>query len=296
MEHVSVMLNEAIDFLNLKPDGVYVDCTFGGGGYSRRILERCSCKLVGIDRDPFVIPISVSLNEKFSNRFSFFNGTYSLIDKAIEQAGFKKVDGVVLDLGVSSFQIDDPDRGFSFKNDGPLDMRMDRQGVTALDVIKHVSETQLADIIYEYGEERKSRRIAKAIKANLKRVQTTADLASVVRSVLPKNYKKDPATRTFQALRIYVNDELGELERFFDKCLSILNFGSRVVVVTFHSLEDRIVKTRFNEFCKGRKIANLIIKKPMTPSDLEVKSNARARSAKLRVIEYTGGNSNDHSK
>ncbi len=296
MEHVSVMLNEAIEFLNLKPDGVYVDCTFGGGGYSREILGRCSCKLVGIDRDPFVIPISVSLNEKFGDRFSFFNGTYSLIDEAIEQAGFKKVDGIVLDLGVSSFQIDDPDRGFSFKNDGPLDMRMGQQGVTALDIIKRVSEAQLADIIYEYGEERKSRRIAKAIKSNLKSVRTTADLASIVRSVLPKDYRKDPATRTFQALRIYVNDELGELEKFFDKCLSILNFGARVVVVTFHSLEDRIVKTRFNEFCKDRKIANLIIKKPMSPSELEIKSNARARSAKLRVIEYTGGDSNDYSK
>lgn len=290
------MLNEAVDFLNLKQDGVYVDCTFGGGGYSQEILKRSGCRLLGIDRDPFVIPISVSMRGKFGDRFFFFNGAYSRIGEALESIGVAKVDGVVLDLGVSSFQIDDPERGFSFKNDGPLDMRMEMVGKTALDAIRQLPENKLADIIYEFGEERKSRRIAKAIKANLRHIQTTSDLANTVRAVLPKDFRKDPATRTFQALRIYVNDELGELDAFLNKCLPFLNIGARVVVVTFHSLEDRIVKTRFNEFCKDRKIANLIVKKPIVPSYEEIKNNVRSRSAKLRVIEYIGDIRNDCSK
>lgn len=288
MQHIPVLLDEVLEYLAPKDGCVYFDGTFGGGGYTKAVLDSCNCRVIAVDRDPFVVPIAKNIKETYGNRFEFVRSEYDRLGEILSEFGIDKLDGIVLDLGISSFQIDDPDRGFSFSKNGNLDMRMGQSGKTALDVINELSESKLADVIYEYGEEHFSRRIARAIKNNLKCIKTTQDLADVIRSVLRKNFKRDAATKTFQALRIYVNDELSQLEGILKVGCNYLNSNGRFVVVSFHSLEDRLVKVRFNELAKEQGRASILTKKPICPTDTEIRLNMRSRSAKLRAIEYNG--------
>lgn len=299
--HVPVLLNEVLEAMNLKNGGVYLDCTFGAGGYSKAMLACCNCEVIGVDRDPNVKHIADEVAASYPNRFKFWNTDFA----AIESLGFPKLDGVVMDIGVSSMQIDDPVRGFSFQKDGPLDMRMDPQiPLSAADVVNQFEAEELANIIYNLGDERFSRRIAGAIilQRQKKNFATTLELAECVKSAVGRyNDQIHPATRTFQALRIFVNDELNQLQNALKAAKNILWPGGRLVVVTFHSGEDRLVKHYFNELA-GKKAktgylpfgegivsdkANfkLVYKKAIQPSATEVRANQRARSAKLRAIE-----------
>lgn len=308
------MLPEVLESLNPVKGGVYVDGTFGAGGYTRAILDQAECTVIAIDRDEDADARAQDLSDRYGDRFVFQAGCFGDVERLLSDAGFAQVDGFVLDLGVSSFQIDEAGRGFSFRFDGPLDMRMglaadDGSGaMSAADIVNTYPEEQLADIIYLYGEERKSRRVAKAIVARRKeqKFETTLDLADLVRSCVPKSKDGiDPATRTFQALRIAVNDELGELERALDAAQRILKPGGRLVVVSFHSLEDRMVKGYLKDKSSGggsggsrympavqsdkQVIFELVSRKAILPSDKEVAENARSRSAKLRVAARVGG-------
>ena len=306
MSHAPVMLNEVLDALQPTGGEVYVDGTFGAGGYTKAILDKANCKVVAIDRDVGAIERAQTLKAQYGDRLIFIHGRFGDVENLLKSAGFEKVDGFVLDLGVSSMQIDQAERGFSFRFDGPLDMRMDvSQGPTAADIVNRMDETALANLIYEFGEERKSRRIAKKIVERRKGqpFTTTSDLANVVRSCVPKSKKDgiDPATRTFQALRIAVNDELGELDAALKASAHILNPKGRMVVVSFHSLEDSRVKNylrgQSGEAPQGSrhvpqakaaaKIFDLISRKAIAPSDEETRSNSRARSAKLRAAIRT---------
>ncbi|MDH3504428.1 MAG: 16S rRNA (cytosine(1402)-N(4))-methyltransferase RsmH [Nitrospirota bacterium] len=292
--HVPVLAEEICHWLNLKPCGIYVDCTLGVGGTSLKILENSgkNAHIVGLDRDPEALAYAEKNLERYKLFVKIYHGNYSHITEFVHQAGFEKVDGVVFDLGVSSLQLDQSERGFSFSLSGPLDMRMDQtQGVTAGDLVNHLPEKELADVIFSYGEERYSRRIARAIvqarSASL--IQTTQALVSVLERALPFAYKKGRlhfATRTFQALRIRVNRELDLLEPALRDAVDLLKEGGRVCVVAFHSLEDRIVKHTFRSMAQGEhpRVA-LLVKKPVIPSALEIQHNPRARSAKLRVAE-----------
>ncbi len=299
--HKPVMLPEVLRNLAPKKNEVYLDATFGAGGYSRAILESCECKVYAIDRDPSTVMLADALARDFPGRFLLLAGNFGDMLSLLAAEGVSKIDGIVMDIGVSSMQIDQAERGFSFKNDGPLDMRMSQQGVSAQMLVNQLPEKELADMIYEYGEERASRAIAKAIVAEreVTTILTTGHLADVVRKVV-RGGEIDPATRTFQALRIKVNDELGELERALADAPQLLNAGGRLIVVTFHSLEDRIVK-RFlrppqratsrhdmaalveSEHDAGRTPFDLPFKKAILASDEERKTNPRARSAKMRV-------------
>lgn len=297
-EHVSVLLREVVAMLDPQDSCTYFDGTFGGGGYTRAILDAAKkCKVIACDRDPFVQKIAGDFQQKYGDRFAFHHAKFSDIKSILraEKNGNQTagIDGVVLDLGVSNFQISDADRGFSFKLDGPLDMSMGLCEENALDVLHECTEKQLADIIYRYGEEVFSRRIAKAIKLNLSNIKTTADLAELVRKCVRKKGKTDPATKTFQALRMFVNDELGELEKVLQDAAGLLNPGGKIIVVTFHSLEDRIVKYFFRDLTTRKNNADeneyekqfhLINKKPLTPSEEEIAANPKSRSAKLRGI------------
>ncbi|HEY4075757.1 MAG TPA: 16S rRNA (cytosine(1402)-N(4))-methyltransferase RsmH [Rhizomicrobium sp.] len=292
--HLPVMLNEVLEALSPRDGAHYVDGTFGGGGYSRAILEAADCKVLGIDRDPDAIARGQALVQRFGGRLTLVQGEFSNMDQFTQAS-----DGVVLDLGVSSFQFDQPARGFSFREDGPLDMRMSLSGESAADFVNSADHSTLASVIARYGEEKNARRIATAIIA-ARPITGTAQLAAIVSEAqgpAALRFAIHPATRTFQALRIYVNDELGELERGLDAALNILNPQGRLVVVSFHSLEDRIVK----QFLAGRSTAaprasrhvpvaaapkaafQLLSNRPRTPSAQELKSNPRARSAKLRA-------------
>lgn len=287
-EHVPVLLSEVVSILAPKDFGIYFDGTFGGGGYTRAILEAAKCRVIACDRDSFVKKFAENFEEKYGDRFSFHHAKFSDIKSVLagEKCDASGIDGVVLDLGVSNFQISKPERGFSFKLDGPLDMSMGLSEKNALDVLHKCSEKQLADIIYRYGEEVFSRRIAKAIKSDISQIKTTRDLAELVRRCVRKTGKTDPATKTFQAIRIFVNDELGELEMVLKSAVEVLKPGGKVVVVTFHSLEDRIVKYFFRDLVcreKGEQF-RLINKKPITPSEQEISANPKSRSAKLRGI------------
>ncbi len=302
--HIPVMLNEVLQTLQPKPGETYIDGTFGAGGYSRAILDSADCTVIGIDRDESAIEMAASWKEKYGERLKIVHSNFANAKSCLQNLGIDKVDAVVLDLGVSSMQIDQEERGFSFRFDGPLDMRMDRShGETAADIVNTAKEEDLANIIYQYGEEKASRRVASAIvKARSeKKIETTSELANIVRSVVhvsPK-VKIDPATRTFQALRLKVNDELGEVETILESTLDILKDGGRLIVVTFHSLEDRIVK---NFLVKHGKQAaapsrylpasshsskkpsfSILTKKALLPSDSEISRNPRSRSAKLRA-------------
>lgn len=299
------MLPEVLDSLSPKDGGVYVDGTFGAGGYSAAILEAANCKVVAIDRDPDAFERAHALKEKYGERLIFLRGCFGDVERLLRENDIARVDGFVLDLGVSSFQLDEGQRGFSFRFDAPLDMRMNpREGESAADVVASLEEVPLANLIYKYGEERKSRRIARKIVEKRKEaaIETTFQLAEVVRGCLPrpKPHDIDPATRTFQALRIAVNDELGELERALEAVPEILNKDGRVVIVSFHSLEDRIVKQTFRDFAGGQggsrympeqqreALFELVTRKALLPSEKELAENPRSRSAKLRAALYKG--------
>lgn len=304
MSHLPVMLREVLAMLTPKAGGVYVDGTFGAGGYSEAILKAADCRVIALDQDASASPRAEELKNQYGKRFEFFHARFSDAAQCLEKAGVQKVDGFVLDLGVSSMQLDQPERGFSFRFDGPLDMRMNQsEGQTAADIVNTWAEKDLAHVIYVYGDERHSRRIARAIvgRRHVKPFLTTSDLATLVRTCLPHSKKDtiDPATRTFQALRIAVNDELGELERALDVSEHILNPGGRLVVVTFHSLEDGLVKTYLRNRAgaapggsrhlprvqTASAIFSILTKKALAPQDDEVAANPRARSAKLRAAE-----------
>lgn len=302
--HIPVMVKEVVAALSPRDGEVYVDGTFGAGGYTRAFLQSADCTVIAIDQDEQAIARAARLQEEFGNRFIIVRGRFGDALELVRAAGFEQVDGFVLDVGVSSHQIDDPQRGFSFRFDGPLDMRMDRSvPQSAADLVNTMPEEELAATIYRYGEERKSWRIARAIVSARAsgRIETTQGLAEIIRAVIPRSPKdkSDPATRTFQALRIAVNDELGELRRALNASEKLLKTGGRLIVVSFHSLEDGIVKSFLYEKSGrvpsasrhmpelGRKReANtfaLINKKPMEPSEEEVRANPRSRSARLRA-------------
>jgi 16S rRNA (cytosine1402-N4)-methyltransferase len=303
--HNPVMLREVVEALAPKDGGVYIDGTFGRGGYSRALLKAAKTRVIGIDRDPAAIKEGEKLAAEFKPRFAILHGPFGAMDILLVSEQVKQVDGIALDLGVSSPQLDDAARGFSFQADGPLDMRMSQSGPSAADLVNAMAERELADIIYLYGEERHSRRIAQRIveARGATPILRTAQLAEIVRRATPRAKDGiDPATRTFQALRIHVNDELGELRRGLAAAEILLKPTGRLAVVSFHSLEDRIVK----DFLRRRSAiasspsrhlpANddtpvpsfrLLSRKVLTPSDDETRANPRARSAKLRVAERT---------
>jgi 16S rRNA (cytosine1402-N4)-methyltransferase len=269
-----------------KPGGLYVDATFGGGGYSRAILDAQECTVLGIDRDPAAKVRADSLKQEYPNRFQFFQGRFSEIDDLLkEQAPF---DGIVFDFGVSSYQLDEADRGFSFRYDGPLDMRMSQTGLSAAEVVNTYSAEDLAQIIWLYGEEPKSRQIARSIVEyrRQKPITTTLELANIVRQIVRRTDGLDPATLTFQGLRIFVNNELMEIDKVLIKCLPFLAIEGRIVTVTFHGLEDRVVKNWFRDQRSQNTCAQLeaLFKKPLTPNWKETKENPRSRSAKLRAF------------
>lgn len=308
--HIPVMMAEVLDGLAPRPGGVYVDGTFGAGGYSRAILEAApDTRVIGIDRDPDAAPRAAALAADFPGRLTFIAGRFGDMGTLINDRGLGPVDGVTLDVGVSSFQIDEADRGFSFMREGPLDMRMERHGRSAADLVNECEEAELADIIYHYGEERMARRVARAICLSRESaagpITSTGRLASIIRSVVRKTPGGiDPATRTFQGLRIAVNDEIGELQRGLAGAELILRPGGRLAIVSFHSLEDREVKTFLRErsatsgsggrLLPGEMVGptptfTLIHRKAVAPSDAEAARNPRARSARLRVAERTDG-------
>ena len=302
--HIPVLLNEVVDALQPRDGGRYVDGSFGAGGYTTAMLDRADCQVIAIDRDPDAIAAGQALAERYAPRLRLIEGRFGDMAELLSGEGVEDVDGVALDLGVSSMQFDQAARGFSFRASGPLDMRMERAGASAEDLVNEAEEAELADIIWRYGEERRSRRVAQAIveTRRQKRIETTAELAEIVRrAVGPQGRdESDPATRTFQALRIAVNDALGELERGLAAAEQVLAPGGRLAVVSFHSLEDRVVK----EFVRARAgrtpapsrhappraeqpAASLrdLTRKPVLPSAEEVAANPRSRSARLRAAE-----------
>lgn len=282
-EHISVLMPEVLEALAPHGGATYFDGTFGGGGYTRAILESADCRVIATDRDGYVHSFADSVKDKYGDRFAFFHAKFSEIKRVLDG---KKIDGVVLDLGVSNFQLEDAERGFSFKREGPLDMNMGLGNITALDIIRDYSERDLANLIYEFGEEPFSRRIAKNIKLHLRDIHSTTDLADVIHKTVGKHGKTDSATKTFQALRICVNDELGELQQALKDASEVLNPGGRIVIVSFHSLEDRIVKLFFRELTRGQNghRFELYSKKPIMPSEDEIRFNPKSRSAKLRCV------------
>ena len=304
-EHNSVMADEVVRGLAPVDGGVYVDGTFGAGGYSAAILRSAKCTVWGIDRDPLAQTFAEKLSQSYPGKITVLSGCFGDMEALLDAAGVVKVDGVALDIGVSSMQIDNPERGFSFRGDGPLDMRMGSDGQTAADVVNKFGEEELANIIYNYGEERASRRIAQAIVElrRTKEISRTGQLASLIRSVVSKSKDGiDPATRTFQALRIYVNDELGELDRGLFAAERLLAPRGKLAVVSFHSLEDRKVKMFLRDRTgdaprPSRHLPDTgVVSVPtfkvtkrsgFKASDAEVKMNPRSRSARLRVAERT---------
>ncbi|WP_456396756.1 16S rRNA (cytosine(1402)-N(4))-methyltransferase RsmH [Desulfurobacterium sp.] len=286
--HPPVLLNESIEFLKAKEGGVFVDATLGGGGHTEAILEaNPKNRVIAIDRDEEAIDRAIKRLERFGDRFSVYHANFAQIGVVLDEEGINFVDGILFDLGVSHFQLRG-DRGFSLWKDDLLDMRMDRsQKLTAADIVNTLPERELARIIYRYGEERFSRKIAREIvkRRREKPIKTTLELAKIVEAVIPKKLwagkKKHPATKTFQAIRIYVNRELENLEEAIPEAANRLKAGGRIVVITFHSLEDRIVK----KLLKERGDLETITKKPVLPSEKEVAVNPAARSAKLRAAE-----------
>lgn len=310
-QHIPVMLGPVLELLNCKPGGIYVDATLGGGGYSQAILDRSAPEgvVLGLDWDQEAIDRVRERLGGYAGRFIPEKADYADIRTVLLRHRLDAVDGIVADLGLSSFQIEDPERGFSFNLGGPLDMRMNRDlTLTAADLVNSLSEQDLANLIFRYGEERLSRRIARAIAAERKkqRITETLELAELVRRAVPKtkdSARIHPATRTFQALRIAVNHELESLERFLPEALAALKPGGRLCIVAFHSLEDRIVKETFRKWaqscrcprelavceCGGRPLVRLLSRKALRPSLSEIESNARARSARLRAVEKVSG-------
>ena len=300
--HVPVLRDAVVTAIAPKAGGRYVDGTFGAGGYAEAVLAAADCKVWGFDRDPDALAAGAALAERFSGRLVLARGRFGEMESVLAHQGVRAVDGIMLDLGVSSMQLDRPDRGFSFRADGPLDMRMERDGESAADLVNLLPESELVRIIRDYGEERFARRIAAAI-VRARPIARTAALAEIVRAAVPvKNETIHPATRTFQALRIAVNDELGELHRGLAAAERMLVPGGRLVVVTFHSLEDRPVKSflqaRAGKVPSASRHApavtarpapsfRLLTGKPVVPDPAEIRANPRARSAKLRAAERT---------
>ena len=302
--HIPVLYQETLDNLVTNPDGVYVDCTLGGGGHSEGILSRLSEKgrLICIDQDQMAIDYATERLKKYQGKFQIFKDNFSNIDTVVYLAGYDKVDGILMDIGVSSKQLDDGDRGFSYKYSARLDMRMDKSNkISAYVVVNEYSEDELRRIIFEYGEERYARKIAKWIVEDREKnpIETTEDLAKLVAKAIPGKHKKHPAKKTFQAIRIEVNKELDVLVEAIDKGINILRTKGRMAIITFHSLEDRIVKNHFRDLtvecicpkeipicmCNHKAVVKLITRKPIEPSDNELEENNRAHSSKLRVCE-----------
>ena len=302
--HIPVLFNETIDSLRVKPDGIYVDCTAGGGGHAAAVLERLSPegRLIAIDRDPDAI---ANLKEKFRDepRLTLVHGNFADVEEIVREAGVCGADGVLADLGVSSYQLDTPERGFSFHSDAPLDMRMSKEGRSARDVVNGCTEAELRRILYAYGEEKFAPSIAKRIveERAKKPIETTFELAEIVKSGIPARARREgghPARRSFQAIRIEVNGELQHLEQSVEAMFSVLNVGGGLSVITFHSLEDRAVKLTFRKLCEGctcppsfpvcvcgKTPRGKLAGKPVVPSEEELAENPRARSARLRSIE-----------
>ena len=302
--HIPVLYYETLDNLVINPDGIYIDCTLGGGSHSEGILERLSDKglLISIDQDTNAIEYSKKRLEKFGSKWKVFKGNFENIDTIAYMAGVDKVDGILMDIGVSSKQLDDPKRGFSYRYDVKLDMRMNtEQKISAYDVVNTYSEEQLSKIIFEYGEERHARKIVKLIVEERKSspIEKTSDLIALIKRAYPERASKHPAKKTFQAIRIEVNRELEVLENAMSKAVELLKVGGRLAIITFHSLEDRIVKNKFKDLatackcpkdipicvCGGVKKFEIITKKPIIPIDDELKNNNRAHSSKLRILE-----------
>ncbi len=286
MNHVSVLLEPALEYLAIRPDGIYVDATFGAGGHTRAILERLQTgRLIAIDADPEAVERARAIAHP---AFTFVQANFSELRRVLDDCGVELIDGVLFDLGVSSMQLDDATRGFSFREPAPLDMRMNpNAGKSAYDVLCSASEAELADIFFHYGEERAARRIAHAIvlrRDSGRLPTTTTEFAQMVAGIVHRPGKRErihPATRVFQALRIAVNDELGALREGLTSAIDRLRGAGRVVVISFHSLEDRIVKQTF----KGDERLSVLTKKPLVASDDEMSHNPRARSAKMRAAQ-----------
>ena len=305
--HVSVLLKETIDGLNIKPDGIYVDGTLGGGGHSLEIAKRLSKNghLYGIDRDTDAIEAAGERLREYSDRFTAIHSNFYNAAEVLKNIGVQKIDGFILDLGVSSHQLDEADRGFSYMQDAPLDMRMDRGApYTAWNVVNEKSEKELNDIIFKYGEEKWAKRIAQFIVAEREKkpIDTTYELVEVIKKAVPKGARRDgphPAKRTYQAIRIEVNGELAILDKTVDDMTEMLSEGGRMCIITFHSLEDRIIKNAMKRHenpctcppevpvCVCGKVPDekVITRKPILPSDEELEVNPRSRSAKLRIME-----------
>jgi 16S rRNA (cytosine1402-N4)-methyltransferase len=307
--HIPVLAREVVEAIGPRDGGRYLDGTFGAGGYTTALLDKADCRVIALDRDPDAIAAGRALAERYAPRLTLIEGRFGDMADLLSAEGVEEVDGVALDLGVSSMQFDQAGRGFSFRADGPLDMRMEKAGPTAADLVNETEEAELADILWRYGEERKSRRVAKAIvtRRREKPIETTGELADIVRRAVGPQARdeSDPATRSFQALRIAVNDELGELDRGLAAAEHVLATGGRLAVVSFHSLEDRTVK----EFVRSRsgraarpsrhvpqavaaEPANAtwldLTRRPVVPQAAEIGANPRARSARLRVAEKLG--------
>lgn len=307
-KHYSVLLNETIENLNIKPDGIYVDGTLGGGGHAYQVASRLSEKgrLIGIDQDADAIAAAGERLKEFGDKITIIRSNYANMKEELHRIGVEKVDGIVLDLGVSSFQLDTPERGFTYRDENaPLDMRMDdRQSLTAKDIVNGYSEMDLYRIIRDYGEDKFAKNIAKHIvqERAKKPIETTGELTEIIRASIPMKVQVTgghPAKRTFQAIRIELNKELEVLQNNLDDMIDLLNPGGRICIITFHSLEDRIVKTNFkrNEnpctcpsdfpvcVCGKRSKGKVVTRKPILPSEEELEVNSRSKSAKLRVFE-----------
>lgn len=306
-KHVSVLLDETIDGLIINPNGIYVDGTLGGGGHSYQICKRLSDKgrLIGIDQDGEALEAAKERLKEFEDKITLVRSNYCEIETILKDLGVTKVDGIVLDLGVSSYQLDNLERGFSYKSDAPLDMRMDqRQGKTAAEVVNNYSENELFRIIRDYGEDKFAKNIAKHIVMARKEseIQTTAQLSEIIKRAIPMKVQAKgghPAKKTFQAIRIEVNRELGVLKDSLDTMIECLNPGGRICIITFHSLEDRIVKTKFREnenpctcppnfpvcVCGKESRGKVITRKPIIPTEQEMTENKRSKSSKLRIFE-----------
>ena len=291
MTHIPVMTAEVLQHLRPEEGGLFVDCTVGLGGHSRALLEAGASRVIGLDRDLDALARARDTLAPWGDRVELVHADYRAIDEVLDSRQIAHVDGTLADLGVSSMQFDAPGRGFSFQRDEPLDMRMDRTGTeTAADLVAHSSERDLADAIFLYGEERFSRRIARALVDARREapVDTTGRLATIVRRAIPHrggHVRIDPATKTFQALRIWVNRELDGLDRFVETAARRLRAGARLAVISFHSLEDRIVKHTLRALQQRDGLVQVLTKKPMVPTEDEVDRNPRARSAKLRAAE-----------
>jgi 16S rRNA (cytosine1402-N4)-methyltransferase len=306
-QHVSVLLDETIKGLNINPDGIYVDGTLGGGGHAYQVLSRLNKngRLIGIDQDGEALKAAEERLKEYKDKVTFVRSNYNNFENILDDLEVEKVDGIVLDIGVSSYQLDNLDRGFSYKSDAPLDMRMDtRQELTAEYVVNNYTEMDLFKVIREYGEEKFAKNIAKHIVMARKEkpIKTTKELSEIIKRAIPMKIQSKgghPAKKTFQAIRIEVNSELNVLKDSLDKMIERLNPGGRICVITFHSLEDRIVKNKFREnenpctcppdfpmcVCGKKPKGKVITRKPIIPTEEEIEHNKRAKSAKLRIFE-----------